>query len=120
MSTLVVLFAAGMTLGTGPEKVSGEVEQRLDLSGKWQLTNFDNHPASSVAMDGNDILRHWNAKDEGGGKFRLTISGSPLLGIYKHNGDRLMICIGRDEWPTFFRCVNGQNVLILRRVKSRK
>jgi hypothetical protein len=35
MSTLVLMMAM-VVPGNGPEMVSGEVEQRLDLHGKWK------------------------------------------------------------------------------------
>jgi hypothetical protein len=33
---LAMILAAGMTVGNGPEKVSGEVKQKLDLRGEWE------------------------------------------------------------------------------------
>jgi hypothetical protein len=37
MSTLVLILAAGTTVpGSGPEKVSAEMVQGLDLRGEWE------------------------------------------------------------------------------------
>jgi hypothetical protein len=123
--------------GSGSEKVSGEMERGLDLSGEWEGTWKDGqkevwevrfgggklvatHKNGAIAVR---VEQEWMSFDEGRGKMWMKLGGvSDHLGIYKQEGSRLDICyclasMGR---PTSFRSGDGQNLLILHRVKPRK
>jgi hypothetical protein len=146
MSTLVLMLAAAMAVPVnGPEIVSGEMEQGLDLSGEWKAILY--HPEcggavfrgeasivsirdprgprtltwfcvrwGSPASDGSFSWRGIPI-DEGNGRFRIGDS----LGIYQYDGDRLRICFGdAKRRPTSFCAGDGKALLILHRVKPRK
>jgi len=132
MSTLVLTLAAMVVPGNGPETVSGEMEQALDLRGEWVGYEWDEWRtiwAMEVRrgeLSGRSLLDNalffpvlFQMVDEGGGKLRFL----DRLGIYQQDGERLIICLGRfaiHEHPKFFRGGEGQELLILRRVKPRK
>jgi hypothetical protein len=133
MSTLVMALAAGLTLGSSPEPVSMEFEQRLDMRGEWEGTEkgtcIVGKPYSGEILlvgqmmtltcrvgDGLAITKKsCKFVDEGPGTLRTPWG----LGIYRQNGDRLLICFSKDgrPRPTSFRAGNGQVLLTLRRVK---
>jgi hypothetical protein len=138
MSTLVLVLAAGMTVPSiGPEKVSGEIEERLELSGKWE-GNVSHHEGISISalLEGGRLVEwEWlgngpriaanhqsSVWDEGSGRFRLNLDGERYIGIYKWSSDGVMLCFRLAERgrPTSFRAGNGQHRLILRRVPSGK
>jgi hypothetical protein len=147
MTTLLLVLAAGMAVpgmavpGIGPEKVSGEVEQGLDLRGEWEGTH-QRPLGKPVAVR----LRHtshlgWvlrathriggknvvelrplgTVTDEGKGCLKIG-NGNTLLGIYKWDGESLLICYRSVEVsrPTSFHARDDQTLLILRRVKPGK
>jgi hypothetical protein len=64
--------------------------------------------------------------DEGNGKFRFELrdkdSVRRCLGIYEQHDDHLRLCFGNtdEQCPRAFRGGDGQNLLILHRVKPRK
>jgi hypothetical protein len=135
MSAFVLILAAGMVLGDGPERVSGEVEQGLDLSGRWagilrtdygvtrEVEIRDEDQEVLIRRDGS--LEHYGwfgAWDEGAGRLSMVWRGEFWLGIYKQEDDQLTICIrlGSEVRPTEFTPGDWQNVFILRRVKARK
>jgi hypothetical protein len=128
MSALAMILAAGMVMGGGPEKHSGEIaeSQRLDLRGEWEGTFLDG-PDSGNARLADGYLELWDESgaielaqiqfiDEGRGKLRLTKGGDPvpLPGSYKQENDRIIICFREDPKE------DQQVILILRRVKLAK
>jgi hypothetical protein len=131
MPTLVLALAAGMAFGDGPEAVSEEMEQRLDLSGEWEGSwmAFNGRLFEAKVGDGlvesnaePDLLsfRVADVTDEGGGRLRIArANGLDDLGVYRNDGNRLIICYGwaKKGYPTSFRAGGSQSLLVLRRVK---
>jgi hypothetical protein len=101
-SALAIILAAGMAVGNGPEKVSGEREQWLDLRGEWEGTLMHGIGQGSILIrEGIWCLN--NMTDEGRGELRVGRGESRWLGIYRQDGDRLIICNrearqGRPKW----------------------
>jgi hypothetical protein len=145
MSALaMILTAAMMVPGDGPERVSGELAkpQRLDLSGEWkgQFTYGDRHATITLEgkMSGSIFvvmpqeiqlidLGPERMTDEGNGRFSLrrdtkAPEAPDYLGIYKHEGDRVTICYRLTKYgrPSKFKFVDSCRLLILHRVKSNK
>jgi hypothetical protein len=139
MTTLVLVLAAGMALGDGPEKVSGEMEvaQRLDLSGEWKGTWKESNgrvwdawlrngtlSGTQVKAMGRivGIVCKWEGFDEGRGKVRAKDWRCDYLGIYRYEGDRIVICYRLDVFgrPNSFRAGDGCDLLILHRIKPGK
>jgi hypothetical protein len=123
----MVLMAAMAVPGNGPEKVSGEVEQGLDLSGDWQLTIEVEHGLGNVALvaAGSKLIKKFDIRDEGEGKVRLRFangSANELLGIYRQEGDHILINCARapDGRPTSFEKRESYIRIILHRVKPGK
>jgi hypothetical protein len=135
-SALALVLTAAMAVpGNGPEKVSGEVvqePQRLELIGEWEgIWEWDRSGLRGRASirDGylsrsvKNIKFAWryrlaSIKDQGDGKF--SIDGI-RLGIYRQHGNNLTLCFREKEGrPTSFRAGDGQQLLILHRVKPRK
>ena len=132
MSAFAMILAAGMTVGNGPERVSGDVKLTpLEMSGRWEGTFlFVGIKWKAEIADGNCRKYHqgkiiavskWAVVDEGGGRFRLN-GNKPCWGIYKASGDRVTICFNEipNPRPTTFRVTNHQAMYILHRVKPRK
>ena len=139
-SALAMVLMAGMVVpGNGPEKVSGEVEQRLDLCGEWKGTWEDDEGVVMRAfvspaergVDGVSILGTTDRRfryipvyaliDEGHGRLQMT-ANCGYFGIYKVRNDIIVIAfrLADEGYPVSFRGGNGQNLLILHRVKPRK
>jgi hypothetical protein len=130
MSTFVLVMAAGMVLGDGPERVSGEVGECL-LVGRWEGTISHEHGKShdAVVEDGylaewwgmsSSGLFTWEIHDEGRARVQLLLNGTFYSGIYRWDGDRISLCYRRVEKgrPTSFRAGDDQHLLILHRVKE--
>ncbi len=128
MSALAIILTAAMIgPGDGPEKVSGEVKQGLDLSKEWEGTvRSEQGEMGRVRIDRRVIVIEWargsvglptsNIIDEGGGK--LLFVGK--RGLYRQVDDSLVICIGDvSRKPLSIGAVQG-HLIVLRRVKSRK
>jgi hypothetical protein len=136
MSTLVLMLV--MTVpGDGPAPVSAEMEERLDLSGKWE-GNVSHQEGFSVGawLEGSRLVE-WDFLGNGPriavsyqvsnsgdvpGRFRLILNGERYVGIYKRSSDAVILCyrLAGRGYPTSFRAGDGQSLLILRRVKPRK
>lgn len=131
MTALAMILTAAMAdPGNGPDRVSAEMEQGLDLSGEWEGTwEFHRRESFRIKLtptefhidkgESTAILRNPIIFDEGKNKLRLRGS----LGIYQQDGDRLLICVGGagiNQCPTSFRIGDGQSLLSLHRVKPRK
>ena len=136
-SALAMILAAGMTVPSiGPEKVSGEIEERLELSGKWE-GNVSHHEGISISalLEGGRLVE-WEWLGNGPriavsyqvsisgvpGRFRLILNGERYVGIYKRSSDTVILCyrLAGRGYPTSFRAGDGQHLLTLRRVKPRK
>jgi hypothetical protein len=135
MSAFAVVLVAGMAVGSGPEKVSVGVEQRLDLRGRWEGVWLDEAGREWEATSENGavfgdtlafvrFIRARDVADEGAGRVRVFYPrvGSPALGIYQVRGDCFLICFreARLGRPTAFRGGDGQNLITLRRVRPGK
>jgi uncharacterized protein (TIGR03067 family) len=137
----MALMAAMAVPGNGPEKVSEEVEQRLDLRGEWEGVFVDRDGKEQHGKLGGAFFQTENAwvllgtiKDEGNGKFRFSVPDCPAWfdepGIYRQDGGRLTLCwhnpsIWHKEWgskprPSRFKWGDDQCLLILHRVKPGK
>jgi hypothetical protein len=142
MSTLVMLLAAGMAIpGNGPEKVSAEMEERLDLRGVWEGVYQRKGksapvrllPAQELDRELGPLVQISCARgcvetfnlgtvtDEGNGRLKFH-NGRFLLGIYKWDENLLFICCrDTDESrPTSVHGRDDQVLLILHRVKPGK
>ena len=131
MSTLVLILTAAMAVpGNGPEKVSGEMEQGLDLRGegegtwRWPCGMKDQMKLCQGTMISEDIgpvETSWII-DEGRGLCRFSANKWVMLGIYEQHQDRVMICFreGNKERPRSFKRTDEQHLLPLHRVKCIK
>jgi hypothetical protein len=118
MSAFVMVLAAGMAVGNGPEKVSGEVEPGLDLHGKWAGSigiepgftppaSYEDGRLTVIRPDGPHSAT-LKLIDQGEGKCKCRIAGDEALGIYQWKGQQLVLCIGRHEKrPSTFRLEDG-------------
>lgn len=138
-STLAMILATGMTVpGIGPEKVSGEIEQRLDLRGKWEGYHFllggefcrvklQGEELRVELSDGRYVTHEIEFTDKGRGSVHIILAVGGVVtfryrGVYRYEGDRLVICYGKPgiSKDTSFSAEIGQHFLIIRRVKSGK
>jgi hypothetical protein len=134
-SALAMILTAAMTVpGNGPEMVSDEMEQGLDLSGKWEGILLFEDGTVHLAKLANNFLETFNNKghsvmgcgwahlDEGGGRCKFRLVGKHYYGIYKQEANRvtISICFDGKGYPTSFNGGDNQWLLILRRVKPRK
>jgi hypothetical protein len=133
-SALAMVLMAGMAVpGNGPEKVSGEVEQRLDLHGEWEgvIEAAEQGIFGSIRFADGKIYRagceaamsRCEITDEGNGQLHLTISTIAYIGIYRRERDELLIAFRNTEdrkRPTTFQADGEQGLLILHRVKRDK
>lgn len=151
MSTLVLVLATTMTVpANGPGMVSAEMEQSqgLDVSGSWEgiawsddtiwRAEVSNRTLVLTAVFGKETSRDSKAfgvdreevgelQDRGEGKLVSVKCLTPLdryvyEGIYKWDGDRLIICFRHAEYgrPTSFQASQQQWLLILHRVRPHK
>jgi hypothetical protein len=133
-SALAMVLTAAMAVpGNGPETVSAEMEQGLDLSGRWEgvYINADEGMMEARLRDGGIGLATGEGgsfiksifTDEGGGSVRFILNdAAPYLGIYEQQEDDIVICFRftDDGRPTSIRVADGPYLLILHRVKPRK
>jgi hypothetical protein len=140
LALAMILTAAMMVPGDGPEKVSGEMvreSEPLDLKAKWVGTLENETTLWEIRVPGNQwVYRQLRPKgrfrgpaymipdtvDEGSGRLRLNWIDTPCLGIYQQHGDRLVISFreSRKGRATSFRPTDDQYLLILHRVESSK
>jgi hypothetical protein len=128
----MVLTAAMVVPGNGPEMVSAEMEQRLDLRGEWEGTwHYSVEGTRRVVITGNRLFfitgacavgRPFVCVQESAGTFRAHWDGEACLGIYRYDGGRLLLCVREASkgYPTSFRAGAVQDLLILHRVQPRK
>ena len=136
-SALAMILTAAMVVpGNGPEKVSGEVEQQgLDLRGEWKGSVMDApNKVFGAALAAGELGRGYDwgweeipfltFTDEGAGRFRVrTRPGLVRLGIYWQEGYRLVFCLGEYDGKrprSFDPIPHEQTLFILHRVKPRK
>ncbi|HEY7155522.1 MAG TPA: hypothetical protein VH575_16285 [Gemmataceae bacterium] len=129
MSTLVVILTAMVVPGIGPEAVSAEMVQGLDLSWEWEGTYWSFTGRNYKAKLSGDWLKLEDGQglrlvitDEGGGKAKIEMTSYLLLSIYRQEGDRVIIALrdGRRGWPVSLRISDNQHLLILHCVKPGK
>jgi hypothetical protein len=141
MSTLVMVLTAAMVVpGDGPERLSWEIEQGLDLSGEWEgIWWFHTDGQLQVTSRGSRLVGTrkpgvdgWvgssidtcNFIDDSHGKLSGTwdLSGAEIRGIYRQDGERLILCFSKapHSRPTSFEVGGNQHLLLLHRVKPRK
>jgi hypothetical protein len=128
----MVLMVAMAVPGNGPERVSGETEQGLDLRGEWEGVLVWLGRARPVVLSGETLW--WRRKgsvelwsidcmiDEGGGKFRFKWVAYPTHGIYERRPDTILMCYGSmsEGRPSAFEVGKNRELLILHRVKPRR
>ena len=135
MVSALVLMAA--VTASGPEMVSGEVEQRLDLSGVWEGSWQEYGRSPLVRVQRMEVkngsvrlittafrgLSRVEVINEGDCRVRLTWFATEYLGIYQQKGDRVVLClrrVRRGGFPTSFVAGDDQELYTLHRVKPRK
>jgi hypothetical protein len=124
-SALAMVLTAAMAVpGNGPEMVSAEMEQKLDLRGEWVIPLPD---GSEITASGEDITHAWKLRDEGNGHFRMTLtflgSEAPMEGTYRQDGDQIALSVrdtADDPFDTGRWSGGGIHYIILHRVKPRK
>ena len=129
----MVLTAAMVVPASGPEMVSGEIEDRLDLSGAWEGTMLDESGSVflvcygegllQVGMPGITFTTPFEPIEEGHGRFRLNDGQLPVLGIYKWESGRVFICRGypgKARPPSFHVGIEQHSLIILHRVQPGK
>jgi len=134
MSAAMIALVAGMAVASGPERIPGEVKQTLDLRGYWEgtwNTILDGKPDTwkarlypgglEIETFGQGLAGPCQIVDEGSGKCQVTWY-SDRLGIYKWEGDRVIICYdrGNGQRPTAFRGDEKHVLLILKPATPRK
>jgi hypothetical protein len=132
MSAFVTLVVVGMAISDEPIKVSSEVEREKPLRLSWNWTGpfrWDMDLAGRADLPA-DTMNHFawlitcvvtgSAKDEGGGRFRVTEAGERYLGIYRFQANCVLICWSKanKERPTSFEADDNHYLLALRRVKA--
>jgi hypothetical protein len=147
MSAFVMVLAAGMAVGSGPEMVSAETAAGLPSDGVWQGTWVKpNGEKFRVTLPGvvNPMPRVGTAQplqgdrnrafllafpywitDEGAGRLRMWWVGTrdyhALYALYRWDADCLLISFddhGRP--PASFRAGENNHLVTLRRVKPGK
>jgi hypothetical protein len=128
----MVLMAAMAVPGNGPEKVSVEIEQGLDLTGEWEGVWLDSKGGTKVRLqDGELFLRPmpctillipFSVKSAGKRQLQLKINGSSHRARYRCEDDRVVICYSEvgEKCPDSMRLDKGREFLILHRVKPGK
>lgn len=133
MSALAMILTAAMVVpGDGPEKVSGEMARErktLNLKGQWKAVLYGHGPVfqgEATVVDrefrvraGKFVFIFGEAVDEGDGNLRMC----GRLGIYKQDGDQLRICLSHPNGfprPTSFKAENRQCLIELTRIRPAK
>jgi hypothetical protein len=132
MSALAMILTTAMAVpGDGPKKVSMEMEQRLDLSGEWFGTKDDGCVASdilllpgrgTVCLGGCLVADPFVCFDRGHGVADVKWGSENFLGIYRQQGDIVIICFSATSRgrPTAFRSGDDRILFALHRIKSHK
>jgi hypothetical protein len=132
MSALVLILAAGVMAGGGPEKESGKAGQELELRGEWEGTiawcesvwaaHYADGKWTVTRLEGDISVVHATLRKVGLG--RLMVKTDEFMpAIYKWEGeDRISICLSvkGDAPPSSFEASKKQQLVILRRVKPAK
>jgi hypothetical protein len=129
MPTTLLLLASVLP-GDNPVRVEGDIAPPgpLDLRGRWEgsWSREGDTDIGAVFQDGRLTLPMTPAAsmpfrmvDEGHGRFRATLGGVELHGIYSRQNDRIVLCwrgVDRDR-PTRLVDEECADVVILRRVR---
>jgi hypothetical protein len=139
MGTLTMALAAALLAGSGPEKVSGETVQRVDLRGAWSGTWQDWDGSHRNATLYNDGVQYPSERgltgksagddhilfipvdwivDDGNGRFHILHWGQ--LGVCEIQGDQLSLCFGPASrgYPRALQGGSGQNLILLHRSRG--
>ncbi len=130
-STLAtILMAAIVVPGDVPEKRPAEMVRELDLSGEWEGT-WESRDVIRAEMKHGIIRASGKLEDRLCGRCQVIFASESLVkvdyegrafqGIYKLDGERLLICIGptSEKRPVSYKAGGGEKYLfIFRRVKS--
>jgi hypothetical protein len=138
-SALAMVLTAAMAVpGSGPEQVSAEMEQGLDLRGKWEGYLFQSArkpcrvwlqgtELRELLKDGEYVTHKIEFTDAGQGAVNITLAVRGIetisyRGVYKHEDARLLIRFSQSGVPgrTSFQAGTRQCLLFLCRVKPRK
>jgi hypothetical protein len=134
MSSFVFILVA-VVVSNGPEVESLETYCGLDLRGKWQgiwvdgigrewEATAENGHVSGERPEFVNFIHAKHISDEGSGRVRILYPRvePPALGIYQWRDDCLIICFREERLgrPVAFQGGNGQDLIILRRVKPAK
>lgn len=125
-----------------PEKTTSELVQRLDMRGNWEGSFDDPKDIAknclfeyrrSTFFKGSPYIRgtlwtkdqgyvEMGITDEGKGFLKVAREVGTTLGIYKQDGNKVVICYREREGtrPTSFRISDNQHLLILRRVNKKQ
>lgn len=138
MSALAMILTAAIVVpGNGPKEEPAEMVRALDLSGEWEGTGQSTISKSRLKISRGqghiDIQAQRGAIgadlkiiDEGEAKLRIEVkvcgTVRRLLGIYKWQGDRLLICCRQESKgrPTSFMVDEVNCLLLLHRLKPRR
>ena len=130
--TACTLFTALLFAAPAPKEKPKEAPPTGTWSVYWtermgQITRSDLEiafagPTLVVAVENVGILQSSRVEFDVTAKVKeITIfpPGGPSLGIYKFEGDRLLICLGKKERPTSFAADGPDQILfVLKRAKK--
>jgi hypothetical protein len=121
-----MMLAMGLTAGSGPSKVSAEVElSPLSLEGRWEGRSQTARDTCRVCVDEGQIQWtcelpwRWAPRDEGYGRFSLVLAGRAYPCIYCWEGEKFVFCVGwQGRRPKSFTTADGQEIVWLLRVRN--
>jgi len=133
MAALAMALVVGLALASGPERISSEAEQRLAVNGHWEGTWQTVSVSTGILLTskatlkpglltlnlGGEVERLFcRFVDEGKGRCRMVVGKkSTWLGIYKREGERLIICLDDENSghrPATFQADKVQSLLTIR------
>jgi hypothetical protein len=123
-----MVLAAAMTVpGSGPEKVSWEMEQGLDLRGRWEGTWETREWQRKVVFSGGKLKMYSNVEtesdcvftDAGSAAVVMELDGLTYRGTYRIEGDKIVFRVRFTPRRTVL-AKSRRIILTLHRVKSGK
>jgi hypothetical protein len=129
MSAFVLILAAVMARGGESKAGPAEGNPSLDLRGSWEGTFQSAGASCRIGAHDGVIWTDYFPEDairiviEGEGKVSLFNGGGRLRGIFKWEGDQLVICTSAiGPRPRSFQCVRerAQAIWTLQRIKPDK